>query len=342
MEDAVSCELLSLIHFPGCREFSREFLDGFGAAAGLCVFLPFVAPRELANQGVSREFPPRRHFAFEALWRPPTSKCGRQLVNYQVKARPFCAKIVSCSEPVTDLISRIAARGACRMERHGLYRANILGRICRSSSCDPRRTCVLMTGSWEQSRGPGNLHDLPVISPLSDEGNGGMGAPYRPTHEFIVVFCKVPKLAVNNVRLGKHDRDRTNVWSYPGGKPARLISSQSPGPPSDSEEHQHHRGGDQGRHKARSAGARPFPWLGHDCAGGRGRRPVPCGIELDPAYVEVAIARWEEMTDEKAVHVESGLSFEELRHARESVKHKNAAWYCHHCSGGGYNVQEVL
>ena len=42
------------------------------------------------------------------------------------------------------------------------------------------------------------------------------GAPYRSAHELIVRFVKGNKLAVNNVEMGKHGRDRTNVWSYPG------------------------------------------------------------------------------------------------------------------------------
>jgi DNA modification methylase len=36
------------------------------------------------------------------------------------------------------------------------------------------------------------------------------------------------------------------------------------------------------------------------------------GIELDPHYVDVAIGRWQSLTGKLAVHVESGLSFNEL------------------------------
>ena len=42
--------------------------------------------------------------------------------------------------------------------------------------------------------------------------NGGMGGLYRSRHEFVGVF-KVPGAAHrNNVELGKHGRNRTNVW----------------------------------------------------------------------------------------------------------------------------------
>jgi hypothetical protein len=50
--------------------------------------------------------------------------------------------------------------------------------------------------------------------------SGANGTPYRSAHELIVMFVK-DKLAVNNVEMGKHGRDRTNVWSYPGANQPR-------------------------------------------------------------------------------------------------------------------------
>jgi hypothetical protein len=45
--------------------------------------------------------------------------------------------------------------------------------------------------------------------------NGGMGGLYRSRHEFIGVF-KVPGAPHrNNIELGKHRHNRTNVWEYP-------------------------------------------------------------------------------------------------------------------------------
>jgi DNA modification methylase len=46
--------------------------------------------------------------------------------------------------------------------------------------------------------------------------NGGMGSFYRSAYECLGVF-KVPGARHrNNVELGKHGRNRTNVWEYPG------------------------------------------------------------------------------------------------------------------------------
>ena len=36
------------------------------------------------------------------------------------------------------------------------------------------------------------------------------------------------------------------------------------------------------------------------------------GLEIDPAYVDLAIRRWQSFTGRDAVHLESGLTFEEM------------------------------
>jgi DNA modification methylase len=46
--------------------------------------------------------------------------------------------------------------------------------------------------------------------------NGGMGSLYRSRHELVFVFGKRDATRINNVQLGKHGRNRTNVWNYPG------------------------------------------------------------------------------------------------------------------------------
>jgi DNA modification methylase len=48
------------------------------------------------------------------------------------------------------------------------------------------------------------------------KNNGGMGSLYRSQHEFVFVFKSGTAAHINNVELGKHGRYRTNVWSYAG------------------------------------------------------------------------------------------------------------------------------
>ncbi|MEM9999796.1 MAG: DNA methyltransferase [Pseudomonadota bacterium] len=46
--------------------------------------------------------------------------------------------------------------------------------------------------------------------------NGGMGSLYRSQHELVFVFKSGAATHINNVELGKHGRNRTNVWAYAG------------------------------------------------------------------------------------------------------------------------------
>ena len=46
--------------------------------------------------------------------------------------------------------------------------------------------------------------------------NGGMGSLYRSQHELVFVFKAGSAPHINNVELGKHGRNRTNVWAYAG------------------------------------------------------------------------------------------------------------------------------
>ena len=48
------------------------------------------------------------------------------------------------------------------------------------------------------------------------KSNAGMGSPYRSQHELIAVFKRGHLQHVDNIALGKHGRNRSNVWQYPG------------------------------------------------------------------------------------------------------------------------------
>jgi DNA modification methylase len=47
------------------------------------------------------------------------------------------------------------------------------------------------------------------------KSNAGMGALYRSQHELVLVYRVGDAAHRNNVELGKHGRNRTNVWDYP-------------------------------------------------------------------------------------------------------------------------------
>jgi DNA modification methylase len=49
-----------------------------------------------------------------------------------------------------------------------------------------------------------------------NKDNGGMGSLYRSKHELVFVFKNGSDAHINNVELGRHGRNRTNVWDYAG------------------------------------------------------------------------------------------------------------------------------
>jgi len=146
--------------------------------------------------------------------------------------------------------------------------------------------------------------------------NGGMGSLYRSRHELVFVFGKRDATRVNNVQLGKHGRNRTNVWNYPGmnsfarrGRTRGLDLHPTVKPiamVSDAILDVTQRG---------DIVLDPFCGSGTTilAAERTGRRGY--AIDLDPGHVDTAIARWERMTKQTAVHA-NGKTFEEMRAER--------------------------
>jgi DNA modification methylase len=146
----------------------------------------------------------------------------------------------------------------------------------------------------------------------------GMGALYRSRHEFIFVFKSGHEPHRNNVELGRHGRDRTNVWNYPSPrtpseegnllamhptvKPAAMVA-------------------DAIRDCSARGGIVLDPFLGSGttviAAQRTGRRCY--GLEIDPMYTDVIVRRWEAFTRDHAVHASSGLTFEQVQEQRKSA-----------------------
>lgn len=151
--------------------------------------------------------------------------------------------------------------------------------------------------------------------------NGGMGSLYRSKHELIHVYKYGDAPHINNVELGKHGRDRTNVWDYPGGnafhehrdeelalhptcKPVQMIADMMLDCT-----HRNHLVVDP----CVGSGSTPL-------AGERTGRRV-FGMELEPKFVDVTILRWQQETGQEAIHVETGKTFAQLKRKRKEVTH---------------------
>lgn len=39
---------------------------------------------------------------------------------------------------------------------------------------------------------------------------------------------------------------------------------------------------------------------------------ICCGIEIEPRYVDIAIRRWQNLTGERAIHVVTGMAFDDV------------------------------
>ena len=150
--------------------------------------------------------------------------------------------------------------------------------------------------------------------------NAGMGSLYRSQHELIAVYRAGSAQHFNAVELGRHGRSRTNVWEaasvnsfagsrredlalHPTVKPTALIA-------------------DAIRDVTRPGEIVLDGFLGSGtalvAAELTGRRVR--GLEIAPAYVDVAITRWMVMTGREAVLQSSGESFgERLRQCRDAA-----------------------
>jgi hypothetical protein len=141
--------------------------------------------------------------------------------------------------------------------------------------------------------------------------NAGMGSFYRSQHEFVFLFKNGSAPHVNNINLGVHGRNRSNIWDYgginsfgrhrdellamhPTVKPVALVADV-----------------------IKDASARGDLVL--DAFGGSGSTLLAAErtkrraalIEIDPLYVDTAIRRWQTFTGQEAVCVRSGATFAE-------------------------------
>jgi len=146
--------------------------------------------------------------------------------------------------------------------------------------------------------------------------NPGMGSLYRSQHEFVFAAKKPGAGHRNNIQLGQYGRNRSNVWHYAGAtggradsdddfdshptvKPIRLVMDAlldvtAPG----------------------ELVVDPFLGSGSTLLAAERTRRRCVGVEVEPAYVDLTIRRWQEMTRGNAVHAATGETFEEVRRHR--------------------------
>lgn len=154
-----------------------------------------------------------------------------------------------------------------------------------------------------------------------NKNNGGMGSLYRSKHELVLIAKKGKAPHTNNVELGKHGRYRTNVWDYAG------VNSFGKARMADLADHPTVKPvalvADAIRDVTRPGEIVLDAFMGSGTtilAAARTKR-IAYGIEIEPAYIDVAIRRWSAMIAEEAVLQGTGETFAEVaaRRADECV-----------------------
>lgn len=166
----------------------------------------------------------------------------------------------------------------------------------------------------------GSLQNLVVWN----KTNAGQGSFYRSQHELIFVYKNGDAPHLNNVELGRHGRNRSNVWTYAGVntfrkgrlddlsvhptvKPVALVA-------------------DAIKDCTRRNDIVVDPFVGSGtillAAERVGRRAY--GLEIDPLYVDASIRRWQDFTKRDAILAATGQTFDEVAAHRSSPKSKRA------------------
>ena len=146
--------------------------------------------------------------------------------------------------------------------------------------------------------------------------NAGMGSFYRSQHELIFIWKSGTGAHVNNFELGQHGRSRTNVWEYAGistmraGRLEELAMRPTVKPVAMVV--------DAMKDCSRRNGIILDPFVGSGtsliAAERTGRKAR--ALEIDPAYVDVAIRRWQHYTGKSATLADTGQSFEQIEEDR--------------------------
>lgn len=154
------------------------------------------------------------------------------------------------------------------------------------------------------------------------KGAGGMGSFLRSAHEFCGIFCKGDKPKVNNVELGKHGRDRTNVWVYPGANRPGTSSGEM------LKDHPTPKNLEMCAEAIRDVTLRgdivldPFLGSGTTLMAADQTRRYCYGIELDRGYVDVCIRRWQDAAKCEAVLAASGQTFSQVAAERAAAEYE--------------------
>lgn len=140
------------------------------------------------------------------------------------------------------------------------------------------------------------IYDMLLNICVWNKSNAGMGSLYRSKHEMVFVYRVGDAPHTNCVELGKHGRNRTNVWDYssvnsmrgsrredlalhPTVKPVAMVADAICDVTKQGE-----------------LVLDIFLGSGTSLIAAERVRRVFRGVDIDPAYVDLALTRWSEIT----------------------------------------------
>jgi DNA modification methylase len=289
---------------------------------------PCDEPPAIADEVVSRR---------SDLWKLGNHRllCGdaREAADLEALMRRKLATMVISDPPYNRPIRSIQGRGTIQ---HGEFVA-ASGEMSAKRFTRFLRECLALAAKYSVN---GSIHyifmDWRHMREMLDAGeevyselknlivwnktNAGQGSFYRSQHELVFVWKNGDAPHANNFELGQHGRNRSNVWTYPGVntfrsdrlkelavhptvKPVAMIA-------------------DAMRDCSRRGDIVLDPFVGSGttilAAERVGRRAY--ALDLDPAYVDAAVRRWQAFTRRDAVLEGTGKTFDELADARASSK----------------------
>lgn len=138
----------------------------------------------------------------------------------------------------------------------------------------------------------------------------GMGSFLRSQTEFCHIFRNGEIPHRNNIMLGKNGRNRSNLWEYPSANSSKegreqLQNHPTPKPVAmfmdillDCT-------------KPGDITCDPFLGSGTTLIAAEKTKRICYGLELDSAYMDCIVRRWQELTGKNAIHAQTGLTFSE-------------------------------
>lgn len=209
----------------------------------------------------------------------------------------------------------VMASGELNEVEFAAFLTTSLGLLAKHSTTESVHfICMDWRHLWNLLGAGKHVYDALLNVCVWAKNTGGMGSFYRSQHEFILVFRNGKGRHRNNIQLGRFGRNRSNIWNYdsisslsrkgeegnlltlhPTGKPVAMVADA-----------------------ILDASARgdivldSFLGSGTTLIAAERVGRICMGIELDPLYVDVAIRRWQKHTGDRAIHLATGKSFDEI------------------------------